>query len=290
MMKHCLILCVAVASVSVCSGQVAPSAKPSAVAVLADGTPVKLKVPATINIAALQVGDAVELSVAAPVIVNGETVISTDGVADAVVSSQRGGIVKSEANKVDITLRSVTLTDGERVPLRAHHQAQGGLPAVTVTSNGAGQDVSIGNGSELTAYVVGNLTLDLAKLRLADQPTAEVRVSSTPSGAEISVDGRIVGLAPYTAHVPRGEHVFVVRVAGYQPWSKTVLVADQPADLQVQLQRQDNTEAIPQAKTAAPSLGELARQARAKKAAQEQQKVSDPSPSPAPASSSPAQN
>jgi hypothetical protein len=291
MMKSCLIVCLLAGSVPVCIGQVAAAEKPSAEAVLMDGTPIKLKAPPTFNAAAVRVGDPVELSVAEPVLVNGVIVISTNNVANAVVSSQGNRVVKSDVTNVRINLRSVTLADGEHIPLRIQRQVPPGLPAETVTSSGA-QDLSIGSGSELTAYVVGNLTLDLSRLRLADQPAGELRITSTPSSAELSIDGRTVGVAPYTAHLTRGEHAIVVRAAGYAAWHRTLPVGDQASDLQVQLQRQDSTEPIPQTKSAAtPSLGELARQARAKKAAQEQQKSSDPvAPNAASPNTAPAQN
>jgi len=244
----------------------------------------------TLNPAALRVGDAVELSVAEPVTVNDETVISTDEVANAVVSSQRSGLTKNEASKVEINLRSVNLVDGKQVPLRIKREAQPGLASESVTSSGAGQDVAIASGSEITAYVNGTLTLDLSRLRSASQPTTEIRITSTPPTAEVSIDGRTMGAAPYTAHVRPGEHDIVVRAAGYAPYHKAVLVADHPADLRVELQRQDNTEAMPQQKAAATSLADLARQARARKAAQESQKSSDPAGANSATPASPSQN
>ena len=275
MMKACLVCSLVIGVALMCSGQAVAPQKSSAVAVLADGTPVKLKVPSTFNAAAVHVGDAVELLVLAPVIIAGETVISTENVASAVVSSQRTGLTKKEANKVEINLRFVSLVDGERVLLRLQLDHQPGQASESVTSSGVGQDFPITGGAELTAYIVGNLTLDLSRLHSASQPASEIRIISTPATAEVSIDGRTVGVAPYTAHVTRGEHDVVVRASGYAPFHKTVVVTDHPADIEVQLQKQDNTEPIPQQKAATASIADLARQARARKAAQEAQKSAD---------------
>jgi hypothetical protein len=77
--------------------------------------------------------------------------------------------------------------------------------------------------------------------------------------------------------VVRGEHVVVLRMAGFQPWRQTVRVSAEPAGLQIALKKQDGLETLPQAAVAPASLGDLARSARAKKTAQDGQKpASDP--------------
>ncbi len=63
-----------------------------------------------------------------------------------------------------------------------------------------------------------------------------------------------------------------LRLAGYQPWHSAVRIGDAPADVNAQLKREDANENTPAPTAAAPSLGELARQARAKKGAQDGQK------------------
>lgn len=269
---------VSVASGAQSSGQTKPavpsSVAPAAQAVLADGTPVKLRAGSATGLAALNVGDSVELSVTRDVIIHDTVVISTSCVATAVVTSRHSRISKGDNNKVDVNLRSVALVDGEKVALRPNAQGKAGYPTEAVVSSGIGQDIALGDGEELTAYVVGNAKLDLTKMRLAATPAQELKISSSPASAEISIDGRVVGTSPYTAHVTRGEHVLSLRLAGYQPWRNTVRIADANAEIQAQLSRTDSTEQIAAPKAAAPSLGELARQARAKRAAQEGQKPS----------------
>jgi hypothetical protein len=62
-----------------------------------------------------------------------------------------------------------------------------------------------------------------------------------------------------------GDHVIVVRMAGFQPWQKKVHVDAEPVALDVALYKQDGSEPVPTTKPAEASLGDLARAARARK-------------------------
>jgi hypothetical protein len=241
------------------------NSKSLAPAVLADGTPVKLRVGAGINTASLHVGDELELDVAEEIQMDDVTVIPTTSVATVVVTSQTLDAAKT--GKAYVTLRFVTLADGEKVALRPTRERKAGAAGALVVSAGEG-DVPIGNGAEVTAYVNGNLPLDLPKLRLANQPTNELKILTTPGNAEVSVDGKVMGSTPFVGRVIRGEHVVTVRMAGFQPWRGTVRVTTEPANLQIALKKEDGMESVTQPVAAAPSLGDLAKAARAKKAAE----------------------
>lgn len=52
-----------------------------------------------------------------------------------------------------------------------------------------------------------------------------LEIASRPSGAQVSLDGRIVGRTPLSiADVGRGTHVVGVELAGYNRWAASVLV------------------------------------------------------------------
>jgi hypothetical protein len=109
-----------------------------------------------------------------------------------------------------------------------------------------GKDISIPKGTEFPAFTEGNLRLDLAKFQLGaaqsappvtappqpttpvgdvsqtqPSPNAEVEVSSTPSGAEIQVDGKFFGNTPSTIGIAPGDHRITVNKAGYKTWERT---------------------------------------------------------------------
>jgi len=269
-----LIVCVAAASPAQTSASnSSPAAKSVSQAMLEDGTAVRLRVGAGINTTGVRVGDELELNVDEEIRVDDVTVVPTTSVAKAVVTSQSLDAAKS--GKALVSVRYVFLVDGEKVALRSTRERKTSASNTMSLSAGEG-DVTISNGAELTAYVNGNLPLDLPKLRLANQPTNELKIISTPGNAEVSVDGKVMGSTPFSGRVVRGEHVVTVRMAGFQPWRQTVNVAAEPANLQIALKKQDGLESVPQAVAAPPSLGDLARAARAKKPQDAAKPASDP--------------
>jgi hypothetical protein len=56
-------------------------------------------------------------------------------------------------------------------------------------------------------------------------------------------------------------------MSGFQPWQNKVHVAGEPVAVNAELLKQDGTEAMPSSKPSEPSLGDLARAARARKPA-----------------------
>ena len=257
---------------SLATAQTSASPKPApgdslSAPVLADGTPIKIRVGAAINTGNLRVGDELDLDVAQEIRMNDVAVISNSSVARVVVMSQNLEAAKS--GKAFVTLRYVLLADGEKVSLRPTREPR---PAVAEVS--AEGDVPISNGAEIIAYINGNLPLDLPKLRLANQPTNELKIITTPSNAEVSVDGKVLGSTPFSGRVAHGEHVVALRMAGFEAWKQTVRVTADPTALQIALKKQDGLENVPQPVAAPPSLGDLARAARARKAADNAPKAS----------------
>jgi hypothetical protein len=52
--------------------------------------------------------------------------------------------------------------------------------------------------------------------------SASVSVESDPHSAEIYLDGQLVGSTPASLQVPAGDHQLVLKLAGYQDWSRQV--------------------------------------------------------------------
>lgn len=112
-----------------------------------------------------------------------------------------------------------------------------------------GKDISIPKGTEITAYVNGDMRLDIAKFkpteiavnRSTESPgsqSAKVQLESTPSGADIEVDGSFVGNAPSDLQVTEGEHTILVRKTGFQDWKRKLRVnAGSRVHLNAELER-----------------------------------------------------
>ena len=61
-----------------------------------------------------------------------------------------------------------------------------------------------------------------AKSALAPAPEmlAKITVASTPSGADIEVDGNFVGNTPSSIDLTPGDHVVVIKKSGYKDWQR----------------------------------------------------------------------
>jgi hypothetical protein len=71
--------------------------------------------------------------------------------------------------------------------------------------------------------------------------SAEVEVTSTPSGADIELDGSFVGNTPSTIGVSPGDHTIVINKNGYKPWEKKIKVSSGKVNISAELE----TEAKP---------------------------------------------
>jgi len=235
--------------------------------VLADGTQVKLRLGSSTASASVRIGEDLELEVAEDVRIAGVAVIAKGSYAIAAVTGLHAGVGSGPGGRIDLNLRSVTLADGQVVPVRATKERPIRNDQAMVVSS-ASQDASIAPGTFVTAFIDGSQPLDLIRMRAAGGPRQELKITSTPETADVSVDGHLTGTTPYVFQVPAGDHIVSVRMAGYQPSERTVRVAAAAVAVEIPLIKLDGAEAMPAAKAAEPSLGELARAARARKASQ----------------------
>jgi hypothetical protein len=231
--------------------------------VLQDGTAVKLRLSATAAASTVRVGETLELEVADDVRVGDVVVIAKGSLGSASITNLRsGGNVKG--GWIDIDLDSIVLSDGERVSIRSLKQQPMRNDQSNIVSSQA-RDASISQGADLTVFVNGTQQIDMTRLRAASGPTTTIKLTSTPPNAEVSLDGRLAGSTPSSLRVTSGDHVLVVRMAGFQPWQKKIHIDAEPVAVDVALSKQDGSEPPPTTKPAEASLGDLARAARARK-------------------------
>jgi hypothetical protein len=157
---------------------------PSKGFVLQDGTAVTLRLGRSLSSADAQAGDRVDFEVAEEVSVNRIVVIPKDSPASGTVIAAHKKRRMGRAGKLDVSIDGVQLADGERVTLRAVKESQGGShtgimaggmvatslivwPAAPVFLLMHGKDVTIPKGTEVTAYISGDVKLDPAKFQPA---------------------------------------------------------------------------------------------------------------------------
>jgi PEGA domain len=240
--------------------------------VLEDSTPVKMRINRTVSSGDSKVGETVDFEVLQDISVNGTLVIPKGGLAYATITEAQAKRRMGRAGKLDINIDYVKLVSGEKAALRAIKEVQGGSHVVGMTAGIVatslvffpaapfflfmhGKDITIPKGTEITAYVNGDMKLDMAKFQPAspdqnlsagnrDQSavpaTAKLQINSTPSDADIEVDGSFVGNTPSDVQVSEGDHMVVLRKGGYKKWERQLKASGgNSVRLSVELEKND---------------------------------------------------
>jgi hypothetical protein len=160
--------------------------------------------------------------------------------------------------KLDINIDYVKLVSSEHAALRAVKDLKGGghtgamvggmvatslvfFPAAPFFLFMHGKDISIPKGTEVTAYINGDMKLDIAKFQggaagsqqvagTASAPTtssssAKIQLESDPSGADIELDGSFIGNTPSDVQVGEGDHTITVKKSGFKNWERKMKVS-----------------------------------------------------------------
>jgi PEGA domain len=240
---------------------------------LEDGTPVKLKLNRTISSADAHVNDTVDFEVLEQVTVKDDIIIPRGSMAWGTVTEAEPKRRMARGGKLNVNIDSVRLASGEKIPLRAVKDVKGGghvgamtgamvataivfFPAAPLFLFMKGKDITIPQGTEITAYTSGDIPLDASKFvpdpTLASAiPTAvasatmsalpAIDIKSTPDGAEITVDDKYMGSTPSTLRLAPGDHQVKLEKSGFTTWQKTLTVtAGASATVNASLEQQAN--------------------------------------------------
>lgn len=230
---------------------------------LMDGTAIKLRLSETISSADAKTGQEIPFEVTEDVVVQGVTVAAKGAQALGTVTEAQSKKSMGRGGKLNVNIDSVRLLDGEKAQLRAVKDSKGGghvgamtgamvataivfFPAAPLFLFIKGKDITIPKGTEITAFVQGDMKLDMAKFGVAPvgpasapaNAMASVTVESNVAGADIEVDGNFVGSTPSTISVAPGSHLIAVKKKGYQDWSRTMNVSGNGAKVNADLEKQ----------------------------------------------------
>jgi len=248
----------------VAAQQVAPSIPPPPHTLL-DGTPVKLRLSQTISSADTKVGQEIPFEVVEDVSVDQVIVLPKGATAIANVTAAEHKKSMGRAGKLDISISYARLTDQEKVALRATQENKGGghvgamtgaivatsiifFPAAPLFLFIHGKDITIPQGTQITAFVEGDMHLNMAnfgaappELVMAPAAAATAQASlvidSAPPGADIEIDGAFVGNTPSTVSVSAGSHQIIVKKKGFTDWTKTLNVTGGTVHLNAELEQ-----------------------------------------------------
>src|SRR6266404_709258 len=162
---------------------------------LEDGTPIKLRLTRNLSSADATTGDRVDFEVLEDVKVKDVIVVPRGGLALATVTEAQHKRRMARGGKLDVNIDDVRLIDGEKAPLRAVKEAKGGghTGAMTGAMVGTaivffptaplfffmhGKDITIPKGTEVTAYINGDIPLD--PKRFAGQTTGNPETGAAP--------------------------------------------------------------------------------------------------------------
>lgn len=234
---------------------------------LEDGTPVKLRLARTISSADAKVNENVDFEVLEEIKVEDVIVIPRGALALATVTEAEPKKRMGRAGKLNVNIDTVRLSSGEKVALRAVKEVKGGgnqgkmtgaivatslifWPAAPLFLLVHGKDISIPKGTEITAYINGNIALDPSKFGVktasnhaqpassstpiplpipivagASTELSTIDLKSTPDGAEITIDGKFVGSTPSLIKLAPGDHKVSVEKPGFKQWQRTMTVS-----------------------------------------------------------------
>ncbi len=245
--------------------QSAASTGPSQPHALLDGTPVKLRLGQTISSAEAKVGQEIPFDVLEEVKVDDVVVISKGATAIGTVTEAERKKSMGRAGKLNMSISYVRLADQEKAALRAVKDSKGGghvgamtgamvatsivfFPAAPLFLFVHGKDITIPQGTEITAFVEGDMHLNLANFGGAPAgpgippPAATVAqaslvIESLPGGADIEIDGGFVGNTPSTLSLVPGTHQIAIKKKGFADWTKTLSVTGGTVHLNAQLEQ-----------------------------------------------------
>ncbi len=247
----------------------APSGAPPPPNTLLDGTPIKLRLAENLTSATAKAGQQVSFEVTEEIDVMGVPVVLKGAPALATVTDAAPKKSMGRGGKLDVNVDSVRLVDGEKAQLRAVQGGKGGghvgamtgamvatsvvfFPAAPLFLFIHGKDIVIPKGTEVTAFVQGDMRLDMAKMMpppsatdpvatpavatVATPTAASLTIDSSVPGADIEVDGAFAGNTPSTLTLTPGQHTIAVKKKGYADWTRTMNVAGTGVHLNADLE------------------------------------------------------
>jgi hypothetical protein len=251
----------------------APPANPVAPAgslVLHDSTPIRLRLTRNLSSADAKSGDTLDFEVLDDVKADDTLVIARGSTAIGTVTEAQAKRRMARGGKLDITIDYVRLVNGEKAALRGVKETSGGghtgamTGAIVATSLVVwpaapfflfmhGKDTTIPKGTEITAYINGEIKLNSSATTQAAEPVVlaklnpsasnfeaakkvdpvpggrgiTVRFTSAPGSAEVDVDGSYWGTTPTSdlTRLPAGAHTIVVKKIGYKTWERKLDLA-----------------------------------------------------------------
>jgi hypothetical protein len=264
---------------------------PASELILHDATPVRLRLNRTLSSADATVGDSVDFEVLDDVSVDDVLVIPRGTIAIATITKAEHKKRMARGGKLDLNIDYVRIANGDKIALRAVKETSGGghtgamtggmvatalvfFPAAPFFLFMHGKDTTIPKGTEITAYVNGEIKLDREKLKVVgssvasdvrpEQKSAQaapaapiappapatvrpessadasalvgVTFTSNPPGALVLFAGMAFSNTPFVTKLQPGKYQITMTLDGYAEWTGEITVeASKPSTVVAQM-------------------------------------------------------
>jgi hypothetical protein len=226
-----------------------------------EGQLIRVKLHNVLTTENVEKDDTIDFDVSEDLVVNNYVVIAKGAPARGKVVRIKGA-GKKKAKDASVTFRFVAVhaVDGKEIPLRVipykskkSDPKENEIEANSVIPGLAERMVGAERGREYFAYTDADAVVNTSQeVGAGPGPTAgagpqkesattappppppkpqpvpaeqaNVEFNSTPSGADINIDGVFRGNTPSTLPVEAGRHVIELRLAGYRVWTRTMMV------------------------------------------------------------------
>jgi hypothetical protein len=231
---------------------------------LLDGTPIKLRFTQPISSRRATLNQEIPLEVVENVTIDRVVVLPKGTPAVATIIATERGKTLGRPGKLGVSIHYAHLADGEKLLLRATQENTGAgrvgimttaialsvfmfYPVAPVFLLTHGGNATVGKGTEITAYVQGDMHLDLSRfdppppLPVPDPAlagTVPLAIDSHPGGAEIEVDGALAGSTPAMLHLVPGSHKVVLKKMGFTEWTQILDISEETLRVTAQLDRE----------------------------------------------------
>lgn len=165
-----------------------------------DGTPVRLRLARNLSSADAREGESVDFELLEDVMVNDTTVAKRGAVALGTIIDAAAKRRMGRSGKLDVTIDHLRLTDGSKAALRAVKGGEGGSStgkmtgAIVATSLVVwpaapfflfmkGKDKTLPKGTEITAYINGDIKLDPRRFAAAPAGVVETTIVTAAAPA-----------------------------------------------------------------------------------------------------------
>ncbi len=165
--------------------------------ILTDGTPIRVRLNRNLSSADAKVGETVDFELLDDLKIKDTVVAKHGGIVLATVTEAQEKRRMGRAGKLNVNIDHLRLANGEKAALRAIKAGNGGsnsgkmtgaivatsivfFPAAPLFLFVKGKDITIPKGTEITAYINGDVTLDSAQFSLQNQESHRPAVAAGP--------------------------------------------------------------------------------------------------------------